>query len=145
MVQLWAGLVGRSSDWCPRVPKVALKTAYTTNCREKAKFCGGRVRIEIMATATSSIIITKIQHVREYLAYRRSLILISFFRAMVDRDEGGEMASGDEEQCSICFRSGKLDSVFANCGHMCCCYECASKMRACPLCRSSGRIIRVYR
>jgi len=43
-------------------------------------------------------------------------------------------------ECTICLEGEKdnkpVDSVFYQCGHQCCHYECGNKLNKCPLCRS---------
>ncbi|XP_071486778.1 E3 ubiquitin-protein ligase NEURL1-like isoform X1 [Diadema antillarum] len=53
----------------------------------------------------------------------------------------------EEEECSICFEA-PVNAVFYKCGHVCCCFECANKMRgsSCPICRAViADIIRMYK
>ena len=64
-----------------------------------------------------------------------------------------QVEPGDEEellvskQCMLCCEK-PLKTIFANCGHMICCVECALKLKSsdCPMCRVpiDNQIIRVY-
>ena len=49
------------------------------------------------------------------------------------------------KQCAICCER-PLKTIFANCGHMLCCTECALKCNNCPVCRTpvEGNVIRVF-
>ncbi|XP_041476391.1 E3 ubiquitin-protein ligase NEURL1B-like [Lytechinus variegatus] len=56
-------------------------------------------------------------------------------------------AAAEAEECSICFEA-PVNSVFYKCGHTCCCFECANKMRGscCPICRAViADVIRMYK
>lgn len=54
--------------------------------------------------------------------------------------------------CSICMEN-PVNAVLYNCGHMCMCYVCSSKLlrrrgdnRRCPMCRAVIRdVIKIYR
>lgn len=54
--------------------------------------------------------------------------------------DGGGRPSG---LCVVCLER-ETDTVFPACGHMCACSRCSAALRRCPICRSSGRPIRVY-
>ncbi|GAB1606475.1 E3 ubiquitin-protein ligase LRSAM1-like [Argonauta hians] len=45
-------------------------------------------------------------------------------------------ARGLYTECSICLEN-ITDIIFLNCGHVCCCSECAINIQLCPLCRST--------
>jgi len=54
----------------------------------------------------------------------------------------------DINQCCICMENPK-ECAFNNCGHLCLCINCAknihnTKKNVCPICRTSGRIIRIF-
>lgn len=47
--------------------------------------------------------------------------------------------------CVICLEQ-KYNSVFLQCGHMCCCTTCSSPLTNCPLCRKRiEKVVKVYR
>ena len=47
-------------------------------------------------------------------------------------------------ECSICM-SAKKDAVFVECGHMMCCFDCGKTLNSkCPICRKTGKIIKIY-
>lgn len=56
----------------------------------------------------------------------------------------------DEEEdnmCKVCFEK-ELNSVVMDCGHVCMCFECASKpnMQKCPICREQIiKVVRTYK
>lgn len=50
----------------------------------------------------------------------------------------------DANLCAVCLENS-CTAVFAACGHMCTCWDCAQRMDKCPLCRSRTYAIRVYR
>lgn len=59
-----------------------------------------------------------------------------------------DSGSGDHERgpdlCAVCLER-ECEAVFAQCGHMCACYDCARKLNRCPICRAKTQAIRVYR
>jgi hypothetical protein len=70
----------------------------------------------------------------------------------LDVEEGGQQA-GDHSSsaaaaglCVVCL-SAPSEVVFVRCGHMCCCERCCSNLpsRRCPVCRSEGAAIKVFR
>jgi len=52
----------------------------------------------------------------------------------------------DNNNCSICLEEEKC-MAFINCGHMCICENCSDKIiiSKCPICRTSGRAIKIFR
>lgn len=42
----------------------------------------------------------------------------------------------DTQECNICMSEDK-SIVFVPCGHYCCCNDCSSKIKICPMCRAS--------
>ncbi len=60
--------------------------------------------------------------------------------------EGGEAEAEGEEPsvCTVCLE-GRLEVVWVPCGHMCLCQRCMGSVDRCPLCRSGGKAIKVYR
>eukprot|EP00873_Tetraselmis_striata_P026422 jgi/Tetstr1/446686/TSEL_003625.t1 len=59
--------------------------------------------------------------------------------------DGEEAVQRDREAniCVVCLER-PLDAVFAKCGHMCCCIDCASRLNQCPVCRRHTDVIRVF-
>lgn len=52
------------------------------------------------------------------------------------------VAAPEQPKCSVCLDASP-EVVLLDCGHVCCCAECATQLRACPICRA--RIVRVQR
>ncbi|CAH9102848.1 unnamed protein product [Cuscuta europaea] len=68
-------------------------------------------------------------------------------------DEGARVESGSNNKndgltpdlCVICLVE-EYNSVFLDCGHMCCCLACSSHLTHCPLCRRRiEKVVRTYR
>mmetsp|Transcript_31186 Transcript_31186/g.79503 ORF Transcript_31186/g.79503 Transcript_31186/m.79503 type:complete len:485 (-) Transcript_31186:467-1921(-) len=59
---------------------------------------------------------------------------------------GASSYNGDREPdtCVICLEE-YAETVFTQCGHMCCCVGCGLGLDKCPICRIKGRAIKVYR
>jgi hypothetical protein len=59
---------------------------------------------------------------------------------------GASSYNGDREPdtCVICLEEN-AETVFTQCGHMCCCVGCGLGLDKCPICRIKGRAIKVYR
>jgi hypothetical protein len=58
---------------------------------------------------------------------------------------GGAGEEGEEPSvCTVCLE-GRLEVVWVPCGHMCLCQRCMGSVDRCPLCRSGGKPIKVYR
>ena len=53
-----------------------------------------------------------------------------------------ELKSELNKECIICFDKPQ-DSVILLCGHVCSCFDCASNLKECPICRH--RIVRITR
>mmetsp|Transcript_37609 Transcript_37609/g.52231 ORF Transcript_37609/g.52231 Transcript_37609/m.52231 type:complete len:149 (-) Transcript_37609:144-590(-) len=51
--------------------------------------------------------------------------------------------SAEERVCAVCWME-PISAVFKGCGHLCCCVNCAKKLRQCPICRKPSEAIRVY-
>lgn len=50
----------------------------------------------------------------------------------------------ETKECVICF-DADWDTVFADCGHLCCCNKCAAAVTSCPICKAVIiKRIRVY-
>lgn len=49
-----------------------------------------------------------------------------------------------EDACHICFER-QMDCVFTPCGHQLCCSECAEQISVCPICKTQGSFLRVFR
>ncbi|XP_041354958.1 uncharacterized protein LOC121372607 [Gigantopelta aegis] len=43
--------------------------------------------------------------------------------------------TGEQLTCKVCLENN-VNVVFLPCGHLCCCVDCAARLRKCPLCRS---------
>ncbi|XP_041379548.1 E3 ubiquitin-protein ligase XIAP-like [Gigantopelta aegis] len=43
--------------------------------------------------------------------------------------------TGEQLTCKVCLENN-VSVVFLPCGHLCCCVDCAARLRKCPLCRS---------
>lgn len=53
--------------------------------------------------------------------------------------------SGEQEKCIIC-TDKPVDTVIVHCGHLVACFECASMLDDCPVCRKSKRqAVKVFR
>ena len=50
----------------------------------------------------------------------------------------------EDNTCSICMEKEKC-MAFVNCGHMCVCESCCSRIEKCPICRTGGHIIKIYK
>ena len=51
----------------------------------------------------------------------------------------------DQRTCKVCL-DRLYDCMFMPCNHLCCCLQCASALKQCPLCRRKiDKIIKVYR
>ena len=53
----------------------------------------------------------------------------------------------DNKTCIICFDK-EINTLISNCGHLGCCFECASNMNTCPICRvpyNLENLIRIYK
>ena len=46
--------------------------------------------------------------------------------------------------CSICMDEEKC-MAFINCGHMCICESCKPRVDKCPICRTHGPIIKIFK
>jgi E3 ubiquitin-protein ligase MUL1 len=49
--------------------------------------------------------------------------------------------------CVVCLNAAS-DMVYVRCGHMCCCSKCVATMggsKRCPVCRTEGNVIKVFR
>lgn len=48
--------------------------------------------------------------------------------------------------CVVCL-TAPSEMVYVKCGHMCCCSKCTATLnsRRCPVCRTEGSVIKVYR
>jgi hypothetical protein len=55
---------------------------------------------------------------------------------------------GGDGVCVVCL-SAPSEMVYVKCGHMCCCSRCAATMsgggKRCPVCRTEGNVIKVFR
>lgn len=40
----------------------------------------------------------------------------------------------EQKTCKICLNA-EVGVVFQPCGHLCCCVQCASALKKCPICR----------
>lgn len=40
----------------------------------------------------------------------------------------------EQSLCKVCLE-GEAGVVFDPCGHLCCCHECSTQLRVCPMCR----------
>lgn len=50
----------------------------------------------------------------------------------------------EDNACSICMDKEKC-MAFINCGHMCICETCTQRVDKCPICRTQGPIIKIYK
>lgn len=57
---------------------------------------------------------------------------------------GGYVGDREPDTCVICLEDN-VDTVFTQCGHMCCCVGCGLGLDKCPICRIKGRAIKVYK
>ncbi|KAH3759527.1 L-isoaspartateD-aspartate O-methyltransferase [Pelomyxa schiedti] len=49
------------------------------------------------------------------------------------------------DECAVCMENER-NAAFAPCGHMVCCYDCATRMKKCPTCRGTiGSVLRLYK
>jgi hypothetical protein len=48
-----------------------------------------------------------------------------------------------EEQCCVCLDNKKC-MVFTECGHLCVCHSCSTKLKICPVCRKESKIVKVH-
>jgi len=65
-------------------------------------------------------------------------------RTQKSLDELREIAAADGKNCSVCMNEISTHA-FASCGHKCVCEKCAPKLNnTCPVCRSSGTVLRIY-
>ena len=56
-------------------------------------------------------------------------------QALSEEEKSNLKIYGDSlEECCICMKNGK-DVVFTPCGHYCCCKQCSSQIKKCPMCR----------
>jgi E3 ubiquitin-protein ligase MUL1 len=56
-------------------------------------------------------------------------------------------AAGAAGVCVVCLNAAS-DMVYVRCGHMCCCSKCVATMggsKRCPVCRTEGNVIKVFR
>uniref|UniRef100_A0A1J3CZA4 E3 ubiquitin-protein ligase cblA n=1 Tax=Noccaea caerulescens TaxID=107243 RepID=A0A1J3CZA4_NOCCA len=63
------------------------------------------------------------------------------------REKSSSDGSDATDLCVICL-DWKYNTAFLQCGHMCCCITCSSKLRGktCPLCRQPIiQILKIYR
>jgi hypothetical protein len=69
--------------------------------------------------------------------------------AAAGRAGGGAAPHSSHEPAGVCVvcLSAPSEMVFVRCGHMCCCSKCCSSLpsRRCPVCRSEGAVIKVFR
>jgi E3 ubiquitin-protein ligase MUL1 len=59
-------------------------------------------------------------------------------------DHGRDPGAG---VCVVCL-SAPSEMVYVKCGHMCCCSKCVATLgssRKCPVCRTEGNVIKVFR
>eukprot|EP00879_Flechtneria_rotunda_P021088 GHRR01022216.1.p1 GENE.GHRR01022216.1~~GHRR01022216.1.p1 ORF type:complete len:210 (+),score=52.48 GHRR01022216.1:575-1204(+) len=63
----------------------------------------------------------------------------------LDLELGGD-GSRESGVCVVCL-SASSEMVYVRCGHMCCCYRCSQALSAkrCPVCRTEGSVIKVFR
>jgi E3 ubiquitin-protein ligase MUL1 len=63
-----------------------------------------------------------------------------------DELEGGGAGDAAGGVCVVCMEQ-PANMVFVNCGHMCSCIGCALKLKRplCPVCRTRGDAIRVFK
>ena len=59
---------------------------------------------------------------------------LELIRQRKEEEIAKRMASKDVSLCVVCCE-GKLEVLFRPCNHLCCCCECAGKMKECPICR----------
>lgn len=90
------------------------------------------------------------QRYRQWQAALRQRALLSGGSA-ADPAEGAAEHTGLQDDddlhdgmCVICMQRNS-NTVFPACGHMCTCTGCACSLNRCPISRSRGRSIRVYR
>lgn len=64
---------------------------------------------------------------------------------------GGSSGGGGPDSgagvCVVCL-SAPSEMVYVKCGHMCCCSKCTATMsssKRCPVCRTEGSVIKVFR
>jgi len=74
--------------------------------------------------------------------FRREILRKREEDPSVRPSEGGDEVDVDKV-CIVCMEA-KYDTVFINCGHMCCCANCAAKVKRCPICRQVSKYKRVY-
>ena len=59
--------------------------------------------------------------------------------------EEEKASENDESRCIICMDRGQ-EVIFLECGHLCCCRDCALRIDQCPVCRQHiSRVIPVYK
>eukprot|EP00878_Enallax_costatus_P010834 GHUV01011313.1.p1 GENE.GHUV01011313.1~~GHUV01011313.1.p1 ORF type:complete len:279 (+),score=46.83 GHUV01011313.1:448-1284(+) len=60
--------------------------------------------------------------------------------------ESGGAAGRDAGVCVVCL-SAPAEMVYVRCGHLCCCQRCSQALAAkkCPVCRTEGSVIKVFR
>ena len=58
--------------------------------------------------------------------------------------EGSDAPPANLEKMCIACMEKTYDSIFIDCGHMCCCYSCGSRLKKCPICRVETKCRRVY-
>lgn len=92
------------------------------------------------------------QRAREATASRRSAAAgVSSSVAGADVEAGSSSGGTVDEDgvrapelCVVCLEEPS-STVYVNCGHMCCCYRCSLQLKRCPICRTRGDVIRVYK
>lgn len=68
--------------------------------------------------------------------------LFQKFSSSSTNNNNNEKSEEEEGLCSICLENPS-NSVLLECSHQCACYECAKKLKDCPICR--GRIVRIIK
>lgn len=81
------------------------------------------------------------RHLVEWAAARSCDSPVPLLREIGEEEEKEEKKEkkkeedeNEEESCRICFEA-KINSVFVPCGHLACCYPCATPLGKCPICR----------
>mmetsp|Transcript_15515 Transcript_15515/g.33576 ORF Transcript_15515/g.33576 Transcript_15515/m.33576 type:complete len:350 (-) Transcript_15515:409-1458(-) len=61
-----------------------------------------------------------------------------------DKSKASLGQQSSDDICVVCY-ARPYGAVFKECGHLCCCMPCASKLTHCPMCRVRSQPIRVYK
>ena len=64
-----------------------------------------------------------------------TVLVAGLFAGSLFASENNTMMGMDKEKCM----------AFINCGHMCICETCTQRVDKCPICRTQGSIIKIYK